>query len=171
MKLNAGQKFSVVLKLINPVYNYPIAVEMPISGYSSQAKANASESFVSSDGKTWTDITTEPGYANTNVCIKAFTDPQDLSVKGLPVAKFSTNVTNGYVPLTVQFTYLSTNAIGQKWNFGDRARSIQKNPMHTYLAAGIYTVNLTVSNAVGTNSMLSTINVLTKTPKKIPTIA
>jgi len=171
VKFNAGQKFSVVLKLINPVYNYPIAVEMPISGYSSQAKANASESFVSSDGKTWIDITTEPGYANTNVCIKAFTDPQDLSVKGLPVAKFSTNVTNGYVPLTVQFTYLSTNAIGQKWNFGDRARSIQKNPMHTYLAAGIYTVNLTVSNAVGTNSMLSTINVLTKTPKKIPTIA
>jgi C1A family cysteine protease len=170
VQLNAGQKFSVVLELISPVYNYPIAVEMPISGYSSQAKANASESFVSSDGNTWTDITTEPGYTNTNVCIKAFTDPQNLSVKGLPVAKFSTNVTNGYVPLTIQFTDLSTNAIGQKWNFGDRARSIQKNPMHTYLAAGIYTVNLTVSNAVGTNSMLSTINVLTKTPKKIPTI-
>jgi len=42
--------------------------------------------------------------------------------------------------------------------------------MHTYLAAGIYTVNLTESNAVGTNSMLSTINVLKQTPKKIPTI-
>ena len=99
VKLNAGQKFSVVLELINPVYIYPIAVEMPVSGYSSQATANASESFVSPDGKTWTDITTETGYANTNVCIKAFTDPQGLSVKGLPVAKFSTNVTNGYVPL------------------------------------------------------------------------
>jgi PKD repeat protein len=171
VQLNAGQKFSVVLKLINPVYNYPIAVEMPISGYSSQAKANASESFVSSDGNTWTDITTEPGYSNTNVCIKAFTYPQDLSVKSFPVAKFSTNVTNGNVPLTVQFTDLSTNAIGQKWDFGDGARSIQKNPMHTYLAAGVYTVNLTVSSAVGTNSMLSTINVLTKTPKKILTIA
>jgi PKD repeat protein len=105
------------------------------------------------------------------VCIKAFTYPQDLSVKSFPVAKFSTNVTNGNVPLTVQFTDLSTNAIGQKWDFGDGARSIQKNPMHTYLAAGVYTVNLTVSSAVGTNSMLSTINVLTKTPKKILTIA
>jgi hypothetical protein len=82
VQLNAGQKFSVVLELINPVYNYPIAVEMPISDYSSQAKANASESFVSSDGNTWTDITTEPGYSNTNVCIKAFTDPESRSVKG-----------------------------------------------------------------------------------------
>ena len=79
---------------------------MPISGYSSQATANASESFVSSDGNTWTDITTEPGYSKTNVCIKAFTDPQCLSIKGLPVAKFSTHVTNGYVPRTVQFTDL-----------------------------------------------------------------
>ncbi len=167
VKLNASQKFSVVLELINPVYNYPIAVEMPISGYSSQAKANASESFVSSDGKTWIDITTEPGYANTDVCIKAFTDPQGPSVKDLPIAKFSTNVTNGYVPLTVQFTDLSTNATGRMWNFGDKASSILKNPTHTYRAAGVYTVNLTVSNAVGTNSILSTINVLTKTPKKI----
>ena len=52
VQLNAGQKFSVVLKLTNSKYNYPIAVESPISGYSSQAKANASESFVSSDGNT-----------------------------------------------------------------------------------------------------------------------
>jgi C1A family cysteine protease len=169
VQLNAGQKFSVVLELINPVYNYPIAVEMPISGYSSQAKANASESFVSSDGKTWIDITTEPGYSNTDVCIKAFTDPQGPSVKGLPIAKFSTNVTNGYVPLTVQFTDRSTNATWQRWTFGDKASSIQKNPTHTYRAAGVYSVNLTVSNAVGTNSILSTINVLTKTPKKIYT--
>jgi PKD repeat protein len=55
----------------------------------------------------------------------------------------------------------------ERWR---RASSIQKNPMHTYLAAGVYTVNLTVNNAVGTNSMLFTINVLTKTPKKISTI-
>ena len=166
VKLNAGQKFSVVLELINPVYNYPIAVEMPISDYSSQAKANASESFVSSDGNTWTDITTEPGYSNTNVCIKAFTDLESRSVDGLPVAKFSTNVTNGYVPLTVQFTDRSTNATGREWNFGDGATSTGLNPTHTYRAAGIYTVNLTVSNAVGTNSMLATINILTNHSKK-----
>ena len=162
VQLNAGQKFSVVLELTNPTYQYPIAVEMPISGHSSQATANASESFVSSDGNTWTDITTETGYSNTNVCIKAFTGPESRSEKGLPIANFNTNVTNGNVPLTVQFTDLSTDAIGQKWNFGDGAGAIQKNPMHTYLTAGVYTVNLTVSNAVGTNSKLATIYVLKK---------
>jgi C1A family cysteine protease len=164
--LKPGQKFSVVLKLINPEYPYPIAVEMPISGYSSQAIANASESFVSSDGNIWTDITTEPGYSNTNVCIKAFTDPESSSVTGLPLAKFSTNLTNGYVPLTIQFTDHSTNATDHIWNFGDGAISTEPNPMHTYVAAGVYTVNLTVSNTSGTNSMHSTINILTKHFKK-----
>ena len=136
---------------------------MPISGYSSQAKANASESFVSSDGNTWTDITTEPGYSNTNVCIKAFTDPESRSGKGFPIANFNANVTNGNVPLTVQFTDLSTNATGWMWNFGDEATSTELNPTHTYLAAGVYTVNETVSNTNGTDSMLSTINVLITT--------
>jgi len=167
VQLNTGQKFSVVLELKNPDYLYPIAVEMPVSNYSSQATANASESFVSPDGKTWTDVTTETGYSNTNVCIKAFTDPEGLSVKGLPVAKFSTNVTNGYVPLTVQFTDLSTNATRRVWNFGDGATSTGLKPMHTYLAAGVYVVNLIVSNSVGTDSMLATINIVTNTPKKL----
>jgi C1A family cysteine protease len=171
VQLNAGQKFSVVLELTNPTYQYPIPVEMPISGHSSQATANASESFVSSDGNTWTDITTEPGYSNTDVCIKAFTDPESSSEKGLPIANFNTNVTNGNVPLTVQFTDLSTDATGWGWDFGDGATSTELNPTHTYLAAGVYTVNETVSNTNGTNSMLATINILTTTPQNTtPTI-
>ena len=74
VQLNASQKFSVVLELTTSGYNYPIAIEMPVSGYSSQAKANASESFVSLNGNTWTDITKQ--YRNTDVCIKAFTNPR-----------------------------------------------------------------------------------------------
>lgn len=77
--LQANQKFSVVLKLMTPGYNYPAAIEYPFSGYSSKAKANTGESFVSPDGKRWNDLTTT--YSNTNVCIKAFTDP----VTPLPV--------------------------------------------------------------------------------------
>ena len=75
IQLFPGQTFSVVLKLTNPNYAYPIAAEPPNSGYSGQATANPGESFISTDGNTWTDITTI--YPNTNVCIKAFTnDPQ-----------------------------------------------------------------------------------------------
>jgi len=76
-----------------------------------------------------------------------------------PVANFSANVTSGCAPLTVQFTDLSTNATGWNWNFGDGTNSTLQNPMHTYSTAGNYTVNLTVSNANGTNSKLATINV------------
>jgi C1A family cysteine protease len=71
VRLKAGQKFSVVLKVTTPNYNYPIAIEKPISGWSSKVKANTGESFISPDGKVWTDMTTY--YSNTNVCIKAFT--------------------------------------------------------------------------------------------------
>ena len=81
----------------------------------------------------------------------------------LPLANFSTNVTSGYAPLSVQFTDLSTNATGCNWSFGDGANSIQKNPTHTF-AAGNYTVNETVSNTNGTNSMTSKLSVQQATP-------
>jgi C1A family cysteine protease len=71
VSLTTGQKFSVIVELTNPSYYYPMATEEPIAGYSSKATANAGESFLSSDGNTWSDmITLNP---NTNLCIKAFT--------------------------------------------------------------------------------------------------
>ncbi len=60
----------------------------------------------------------------------------------LPVANFSSNVTSGYAPLSVQFTDLSKNATGWNWNFGDGANSTEQNPIHTYSTAGNYTVTL-----------------------------
>ncbi|MGQ9746100.1 MAG: lectin like domain-containing protein, partial [Dissulfurimicrobium sp.] len=69
--LNAGVNFAIVVKLTTPGYNYPIAIEYPGSGYSSNATAKSGQSFVSSDGNTWTDLTT--WLSNTNVCLKAYT--------------------------------------------------------------------------------------------------
>lgn len=68
-----NQKFSVVVKLKTTGYNYPIAIERPLSGYSSKAKAKAGESFVSSNGDTWSDLHTSWSgkYADSNVCLKA----------------------------------------------------------------------------------------------------
>ncbi|MDD4522064.1 MAG: PKD domain-containing protein [Methanosarcina sp.] len=70
----------------------------------------------------------------------------------LPVADFSASITDGYAPLSVTFTDLSQNAITRNWNFGDGTTSTKKNPKHTYSVAGIYTVNLTVSNDNSTAS-------------------
>jgi len=69
--LAAGEKFSVVVKLNTPGYSFPIPAESPVLGYSSQATANAGESYISSNGTSWKDFTTLS--SNTNACIKAFT--------------------------------------------------------------------------------------------------
>ncbi|MBF0566898.1 MAG: hypothetical protein HQK89_16860, partial [Nitrospirae bacterium] len=69
--LTEGRQFSVVVKLTTPGFNYPIAIETPIAGYSSKATAVPGQSFISDDGSGWEDLTDH--YANTNVSLKAFT--------------------------------------------------------------------------------------------------
>ena len=77
----------------------------------------------------------------------------------LPVANFSSNVSKGYAPLSVQFTDLSKNATKWNWNFGDGTNSTQRNPMHTYSTDSNYTVTITVSNVNGTAAKSSYIAV------------
>lgn len=67
-----------------------------------------------------------------------------------PVAGFSADVTSGPAPLTVQFTDNSTGAVSWFWDFGDEDTSEEINPVHTYTAAGTYTVNLAVNGIGGT---------------------
>jgi C1A family cysteine protease/PKD repeat protein len=155
VQLMAGQKFSVVLKLTNLAYNYPIALEKPKANWSSKATANAGESFYSSSGQTWKDTTVS--YPNTNTCIKAFTDPAVL-----PSANINSNVTEGYVPLSVQFFDLSENATERSWDFENDGipDSTEEKPVYVYETPGIYTVNLTASNENGTDSTTGTITVL-----------
>jgi len=75
------------------------------------------------------------------------------------VANFSGTPTSGYLPLTVQFTDLSTGPVtGWNWSFGDGNTSTLQNPKYTYPNAGIYTVTLKVTNASSgaTNTMTKT---------------
>ena len=150
--LKAGQRFSVAMKLTTPNYNFPIAAEIPFAGWSSKAKAKAGESFVSSNGNSWTDIATY--YSNTNVCIKAFT-VSGTSGTVRPVASFSATPTSGNAPLNVAFNDTSTGSpTSWNWSFGDgTSNSTIKNPVHTYNTAGQYAVSLTVQNAGGSNSV------------------
>ena len=73
-----------------------------------------------------------------------------------PVAEFSTNASNGYLPLSVLFTDLSQNATSRAWDFENDGiiDSTNKTPVHVYPVSGTYTVNLTVSNENGTFSKL-----------------
>ena len=124
----------------------------PFSDYSNEPEPNGNRINIGPDGNT--------RYASKSELY--------VSTPILPIANFSSNINSGYAPLSVQFTDLSKNVTGINWNFGDRITSIDQNPTHTYSTAGNYTVNLTVSNANGTDSKTATINVLEKSKPILP---
>ncbi len=98
------------------------------------------------------------GYSDIYTCTISSGEPEP----GLPVASFSASPISGNAPLKVQFNDSSENVDSFNWDFGDGTYSTEKDPIHTYSTAGIYTVNLTVSNENGAASKLATINVSTQ---------
>jgi PKD repeat protein len=96
--------------------------------------------------------------------IYAFRDASTVA----PVANFTSKITNGtdgYIPLTIQFTDTSLNLpTSWKWDFGDGTSSNQQNPSHTYTAPGTYTVNLTVSNGIDSDSEVKTAYITVTAP-------
>jgi len=76
-----------------------------------------------------------------------------------PAAAFTGTPTAGAPPLTVTFTETSTNSpTTWNWSFGDgtwfnTTNVAAKDPVHTYLTAGTYTVSLTASNADGPGTL------------------
>jgi PGF-pre-PGF domain-containing protein len=101
----------------------------------------------------------EPKFGT--VTVQAYVPPPVTPIN--PVADFNANPTEGYAPLTVQFTDSSQNAVGWNWDFGDGAKSNDQNPEHTYSAEGTYNVNLVASNTNGTSSKTATITVQSQT--------
>jgi PKD repeat protein len=76
-----------------------------------------------------------------------------------PVANFTATPVSGAAPLKVYFTDTSTNGpTSWAWNFGDgnTTNATVRNPVHTYAAAGNYTVTLTATNSAGSNAMTRT---------------
>ncbi len=72
-------------------------------------------------------------------------------------ADFTTDITSGTSPVTVQFTDASTGGvISWFWNFGNGNTSTLQNPAAVYVSPGDYTVTLTVSD--GTNSNTKTVS-------------
>jgi YVTN family beta-propeller protein len=87
-----------------------------------------------------------------------------------PVAAFSASPTSGNAPLSVKFTDKSTGKPNKwKWDFGDGTYSTLQNPTHKYSKAGKYTVKLTVTNAVGSNTLTKSKYITVKTTSQIPT--
>ena len=85
-----------------------------------------------------------------------------------PVAAFSGNIFSGTTPLTVDFIdQSSNNPTTWQWNFGDGGTSSEQNPAHIYTDQGSYTVELTVNNSYGSDTIIK-VNLITVMPGPCP---
>jgi gliding motility-associated-like protein len=87
-------------------------------------------------------VSNGPGCSNTSPVAV-------ITIDDAPTSTFTFNNNNQCAGTVISFTNTSANTVGgtnYSWDFGDSNSSIQKNPTHTYAAAGTYTVTLTVSN-------------------------
>jgi predicted phage baseplate assembly protein len=77
-----------------------------------------------------------------------------------PSADFIACPPGGEAPLTVQFADRSTGYVKEwKWTFGDQSESSKQDPQHTFKAAGVYTVTLTVRSPSGVDTAEKSITV------------
>jgi PKD repeat protein len=89
-----------------------------------------------------------------------------------PVANLVSNITNGTLPLAVQFIDSSTNSpYSWAWSFGDGGVSTDQNPLHTYTSAGTYTVTLTATNTGGSDTITRTAYITVSNSVSIPSAA
>ena len=85
-----------------------------------------------------------------------------------PVASFTGAPTSGSAPLTVSFTDTSSGGpTSWSWDFGDGTSSTAQNPSKTYAALGSYTVSLTVSNSVGSDTATAVDQITVNAPAPI----
>jgi len=158
VSLSAGDRFSVVVKLTTPGYYYPIPVEYPEPGYSSKATASPGESYISSDGSTWEDITTS--YADTNVCVKAFTTDAGQELASIVVSPATATLTVGETQTFTATGYDSGGTvitITPTWTSSNTTvGSISQSGLFTAIAAGTTTVTAESEGVSGTAAVTVT---------------
>ena len=96
-------------------------------------------------------LTATNAYGN-NTCTKS----NYITATGpmAPAPSFTSSLpTSGLAPLALNFTDTSVNnPTSWSWTFGDGGTSTAQNPSHTFTSAGMYTVALTATNSLGSNT-------------------
>lgn len=78
-----------------------------------------------------------------------------VALGATPVSAISASPAQGIAPLAVFFdgSQSSADVSTYAWDFGDGTVSNAKNPQHTFVVAGTYTVKLTVTNGAGATAV------------------
>ena len=94
----------------------------------------------------------------------------DACALGPPAADFSWTPIQPWIGTAVEFTDASTGGVtAWSWSFGDGGASTASDPSHVYTSAGSYTVELSVTSPLGSDSMTRSITV-TQDPPETPPI-
>ncbi len=128
-------------------HNFDALHDAPNSGFIMAPSVNNSNTWSNASQN---DINATITQRINNNCFAACNSPLP------PVADFTSNVTDGCIPLVVNFTDLSLNDPTEwEWTFpgGTPSSSTQQNPTVTYNTPGNYDVTLTVTNNAGSGSI------------------
>ncbi|MFT4525824.1 MAG: PKD repeat protein [Bacteroidia bacterium] len=86
---------------------------------------------------------------------------QFFVVHPTPEADFTVDGAEGCVPLTIEFTDLSTNATSISWDFGNGEFSTDSEPFSFYDTPGSYSIQLAVIGEGGCTDTLNLIDLIT----------
>ncbi len=143
VRVTAGQRFSIVMKLTTPGYLTPIPIGI--------AGGAPGEGFLSSDGITWTDIwSTNP---NASICLKAFTSESCGLLSVTPEEPtYSYGLSGGpFEPSATTFTVTNTSAQTVSWSASSTANWIDLQPSAGHLTSGASTtVTATINSTADT---------------------
>lgn len=96
---------------------------------------------------------------------------QNITIYPIPEADFIADRLEGCMPLTVNFSDLSTVSSGNitswVWNFGNNQGATQQNPQHTFSNSGAYTISLTVTSNNGCSNSITKTNYINVYPYPI----
>jgi len=139
-----------------PIANYSWSFGDGGPGYSSAAPA-ASHTYVVGDTYSVT-LTTIDALGCTNTSL-----PVPVTVYR-PHAAFYADLNNVCMGTAVHFNNISASIVSSFWMFGDGTTSTTTSPYHLYVASGVYTVKLAVTDSHGCNDTATLINYIYVAP-------
>ena len=176
LTVNGPGGLSSVKTLSNCITVYAPAIAdftaSPTSGFASLAANFSDNSSGSISQWSWSfgDGTTSTKQNPIHTYARAGTYSVSLTVSGhggtstktqsafiyvylVPDAGFKAAPASGLPPMTANFRDESTGTVtGWLWDFGDQQTSSDRNPVHSYNAAGTYTVTLTATGPGGAST-------------------
>lgn len=164
--VQAGTKFAPVVHF-STSGSRAIPVEAPRRGYSSRARASSGQSYISHDGRGWSDLTRS--FRNANVCLKAFTGKGSGSVINVPVTSVDIDYKTGSVKkgnrAQLTATVAPSNATNKNVTWTSSNPSVVSVDQTGIITGVNYgTAVITVTTADGGHKSTSTITVPGGTP-------